>query len=113
MLLQSLLIVQTLLERKKSSIAKADLYICADEHNLQHIISERDGLDEFILGGGGGDPDTTIINDYPEETKFSYPYHGYGVFDVNTKKMSIRTLNEKTKEMEDSKYPAYKIQKRH
>ena len=101
---------RTIDDRVRKIIAKADLYICADEHNLQHIVS--DDLDEFILGGGGGDPDTTIIMDYPMETKFSYPYHGYGVFDVNNKKMSIRTLNEKTKEMEDSDYE-YEVQKPH
>lgn len=114
---------RTIDKRVRNIIAKADLYICADEHNLQHIVSDVDGLvsladaqrqlDEFILGGGGGDPDTTIIMDYPEETKFSYPYHGYGVFDVNSKTMSIRCLDEKSKKMKDSGYPPYVVKKRH
>lgn len=90
-------------------IALSDLYICADEHNLQHIV--KDDLNEFILGGGGGDPDRNIILDYPEETKFQYGYHGYGIFNVKSKKMSLRILDSETNEMKDSGY-VYPVQKK-
>jgi len=102
----------TIDERVRKIIDKADLYICADEHNLQHIVSEEDGLDEFILGGGGGDPDRNIILDYPEKTRYQYGYHGYGVFDVKGKTMEIRYLDSETKEVKDSNYN-YLVQKRH
>jgi len=99
----------TIDDRVRKIIALADLYICADEHNLQHIV--KDDLNEFILGGGGGDPDTTIIQDYPEETKFQYGYHGYGIFDVKSKTMSLRILDSETNEMKDSGY-VYPVQKK-
>lgn len=75
-----------------------DLYVCADEHNLQHLLFEEGGLklNQFILGGGGGKPDKTILEDYPRQTKFAYGYHGYGIFDVNAKTMTIRCLDEDT-----------------
>lgn len=72
--------------------SKCNLYVCADEHNLQHIVYEN--LNQFILGGGGGDPDENIIMDYPEQTKFAHGFHGYGVFDVRKMKMTIKCMEK-------------------
>jgi len=71
-----------------------DLYVCADEHNLQHIV--HGGVNQFILGGGGGIPDETIIMDYPEETKFTHPYHGFGIFDVRKMNMKLKCMDKET-----------------
>jgi len=68
------------------------VYICADEHNLQHMVHEN--LNQFILGGGGGDPDETVIVDHPEATKFVHPYHGFGVFDVRKMKMTVKCMDK-------------------
>lgn len=72
--------------------SKCNLYVCADEHNLQHIVYEN--LNQFILGGGGGDPDENIFMDYPEHTKFTHGFHGYGVFDVRKMKMTIKCMEK-------------------
>lgn len=82
-----------------------DMYICADEHNLQHIVYEN--LNEFILGGGGAKPDETIVLDFPDETKFQHPYHGYGVFDVRKFQMTVKCLDKETREI--SKCYKYKL----
>lgn len=72
--------------------SKCNMYVCADEHNLQHIMYEN--LNQFILGGGGGDPDENIFMDYPEHTKFTHGFHGYGVFDVRKMKMTIKCMEK-------------------
>lgn len=69
-----------------------DVYFCADEHNLQHVRLETQRVEQFILGGGGAKPDQLIIDDYPELTPFKHPYHGYGVFDVNSLILTVRCL---------------------
>lgn len=74
-----------------------NMYVCADEHNLQHIIYEN--LNEFILGGGGANPDENIIVDFPNETKFQHPFHGYGIFDVRKLKMTLRCLDKETRDI--------------
>lgn len=82
-----------------------NVYVCADEHNLQHIV--MGDLNEFIIGGGGSKADENIILDYPDETKFTHPYHGYGVFDVKKLKLSLRCLNKL--EQKISKQYVYKF----
>lgn len=69
----------------------SNIYVCADEHNLQHIITE--GLNEFIIGGGGAKPDTNILPDLPEETRFKHGFHGYGIFDVRDLTMTLKPMN--------------------
>lgn len=76
------------IERRISGMANA--YVCADEHNLQHIIFE--GLNQFILGGGGAKPDTNIIPDFRDETLFKHPFHGYGVFDPKSYTMTLHPM---------------------
>jgi hypothetical protein len=71
-----------------------NMYVCADEHNLQHIV--QGDLNQFILGGGGAKPDQTILPDYPEETKFAHPYHGFGIFDVRKLKMTVKCMEQGT-----------------
>jgi hypothetical protein len=80
-----------------------DMYVCADEHNLQHVLFEDDEprLNQFIIGGGGGSPDKTVVMDYPNETKFVHRYHGYGIFDVTSLSMSLRCLDEETNRFND------------
>lgn len=76
----------------KSIASKCDLYVCADEHNIQHIVYEN--LNQFILGGGGAKPDETVLMDYPNQTKFVHGYHGYGVFDVRKMKMTLKCMEK-------------------
>lgn len=80
-----------------------DMYVCADEHNLQHLLFEKNGarLNQFIIGGGGGTPDRTIVMDYTDETKFVHPYHGYGIFDVHNFSTTLRCLDEETNRFND------------
>lgn len=68
-----------------------NIYVCADEHNLQHIIMP--GLNEFIIGGGGAKPDTTILPDLPDETRYKHAFHGYGIFDVKEMTMTLKPMN--------------------
>jgi hypothetical protein len=92
------------LEKDMQTIVKCcDMYVCADEHNLQHLIFKDEPLtlNQFIIGGGGGEPDEKVVIDYPHETKFVHPYHGYGIFDVNTKKMILRCLNKRSGRFND------------
>lgn len=76
---------------EKQIVQIANIYVCADEHNLQHIM--LNDLNEFILGGGGAKPDSTIMMDFPDHTKFKHPYHGYGIFDVSELTMTIKPMN--------------------
>jgi predicted phosphodiesterase len=69
-----------------------NMYVCADEHNLQHII--QGNLNQFILGGGGAKPDETIVLDYPHDTKYAHPFHGFGVFDVRKMKMTMKCMEK-------------------
>lgn len=80
--------------RLRGLMYKIDVYICADEHNLQHIATGE--LNEFILGGGGGDPDRNILDDLGSATKFEHGYHGFGILNVVTKTMTLRCLDPET-----------------
>lgn len=88
-------------EEFQTILRLCDMYVCADEHNLQHLLFEEEGegprLNQFIVGGGGGSPDEIVILDYPEETKFVHRYHGYGIFDVRDLSLTLRCLDKKTK----------------
>lgn len=72
--------------------SRCNMYVCADEHNLQHIV--YNDLNQFILGGGGADPDENIFMDYPDHTKFTHGYHGYGIFDVRKLKMTVKCMEK-------------------
>jgi hypothetical protein len=77
------------MERKIAGIS--NVYVCAEEHNLQHIV--MDNLNEFIIGGGGAKPDTTILPDLPDNTRFKHPFHGYGIFDIKNLSMTLKPMN--------------------
>jgi predicted phosphodiesterase len=84
----------TLLEFGERICKITDVYFCADEHNLQHVRLFNQGVEQFILGGGGAKPDEVIIEDYPELTNFKHPYHGYGILDVDTLVLSVRCVQK-------------------
>lgn len=91
-------------EEFQTILRLCDMYVCADEHNLQHLLWENNGelrLNQFIIGGGGGTPDKNIVMDYEAETKFVHPYHGYGIFDVRNFSMTLRCLDEETNRFSD------------